>query len=316
MHFTRRFLLPVILVGLVISAWFGPLDSLATKQVDEGLKRALVSFATARTLNALISVVQGTEVAVEPLGVGVNFAPGQILDPFNDLVETFSQLMLVASVSFGIQKILLVIGGQMAVSILFTATAILCLGVSLMGRALPPWLAKVLIIMVVFRFAVPAVSVGSDMVYQHFLASDYQLHQAAIDSASKEVEGLSQKTLATAPTPPPQEVTPDKPVAQQEGWLDELWNKTKERANQFGKTATEVGKSASDGFAASVDVSARIDKFKAAAEKWTEDIVMLIVIFLLQTLLIPLVLLWALLSFTKGVIRSQRFNSMRLPWGA
>lgn len=47
-------------------------------------------------------MAQGTEVAVEPAGVGVIFTPGQILDPVNDLLEQFSNLMLAASVAFGI----------------------------------------------------------------------------------------------------------------------------------------------------------------------------------------------------------------------
>ena len=44
-------------------------------QVDAGLKRALATYAAARALNAVISVAQGTEVALEPGGVGVVLAP-------------------------------------------------------------------------------------------------------------------------------------------------------------------------------------------------------------------------------------------------
>ena len=57
------------MLGLVVlCAWFVPLDRLATEQVDAGLKRALVSFATARALNAVISVAQGTEIAAHASG--------------------------------------------------------------------------------------------------------------------------------------------------------------------------------------------------------------------------------------------------------
>ena len=66
-----------------------------------------MTFAIARTLDGVISVAQGTEVAVEPGGVGVNFALGQALDPINDLVERFSAAMLVATSSLALQNVLL-----------------------------------------------------------------------------------------------------------------------------------------------------------------------------------------------------------------
>jgi hypothetical protein len=69
------------------------------EKVDAGLKRALVSFATARALNGVISVVQGTEIVAQPLGVGVTLTPGQLLAPINELVKHFSDLMLAASMS-------------------------------------------------------------------------------------------------------------------------------------------------------------------------------------------------------------------------
>ena len=94
MYLVKRISVTLLLAALVAFSWFSPLDIVATQQVDAGLKRALVSFATARTLNAVISVAQGTEVAIQPLGFGVNLAPGQVLDPINDLVEQFSHLIL------------------------------------------------------------------------------------------------------------------------------------------------------------------------------------------------------------------------------
>ena len=92
----RKLLLPAALCGLLVVVWLTPPDRAAARQVEAGLRRALVTYAAARALNAVISVAQGTEVALEPGGVGVVFAPGQALDPINDLVEQFSALMLLA----------------------------------------------------------------------------------------------------------------------------------------------------------------------------------------------------------------------------
>lgn len=49
------------------------------------------------------------------------------------------------------------------------------------------------------------------------------------------------------------------------------------------------------------DVKARFDAIKQAAEQATEHIIKLMVIFLLQTLVMPLLLLWALYGVARGV---------------
>ena len=113
----RKSAIVISLIIIIMSSWFAFLDRPAEQFVNAGLKRAFASYATARLLNAVISVAQGTEVALEPMGVGVNFAPGQLLDPINDLVEQFSDLMLVATVAFGIQKILINIGAYWLVNL-------------------------------------------------------------------------------------------------------------------------------------------------------------------------------------------------------
>ena len=95
----------ILLVALLmIGGW---IDQSGRSYTEEGIKRTLVTYAIARGLNGVISVAQGTEVAVEPVGVGVTFTPGQILDPINDLIERFSWIVLASGVSLGAQNILL-----------------------------------------------------------------------------------------------------------------------------------------------------------------------------------------------------------------
>ncbi len=116
----RQILIAACLALALVAAWLAPLDQSATKHVEAGLKRALVSFARARALNAVISVVQGTEISVQLAGFGPTFTPGQALDPINDLVEQFATLMLFASVSFGVQLLLIKFGSYWAVSAALT----------------------------------------------------------------------------------------------------------------------------------------------------------------------------------------------------
>ena len=97
-------------LGLLLAALMAVtpfLDQRAVDNYESLFQRALVTFALARTLNGVISAVQGTEVAIQPAGVGVTLTPGQMLDPVNDLVERFSWVMLGATISLGIQQVLL-----------------------------------------------------------------------------------------------------------------------------------------------------------------------------------------------------------------
>lgn len=260
----RRFVLALFMVAAVACSWLAPLDAPAMQQVDAGLKRALISFATARALNAVISVAQGTALSVQPLGVGVTLTPGQLLDPVNDLVEKFSTLMLAASVAFGVQKALIAMGGYWVISLALTAVALGWAGMHFRRQAPPLWLSRVLVVLLMLRFAIPVVTLGSDLLWQKFLASDYAASQSQIDSSQAQTARLG----------PPVGAAPDNPgvLDRMKGWLSD-----------------------------NADVKARFEALKLAAEQATEHIIKLIVIFLLQTLVIPLLLLWALYALARGV---------------
>ncbi len=263
----RRFLIALTVTVIVMCAWYPPIQDLANAQVDAGLKRALVSFASARTLNAIISVVQGTEFSMQPMGVGVTLTLGQVLDPLNDLIEQFSNMMLIASVAFGIQKALLVIGAHWAISAAVSGLALLWAILHVQDKA-PTWLSRVLLVLLLIRFAVPVASVGSDFVYQQFLSDDYQQQQDALDMTSREINKQT-PTMAT-------------PLPQDKNW----WERLKDRA-------TEMLPGTNTDFEA----------IKKSAESIPERVMKLIVIFLLQTMIIPIFLLWALYIVLLGVVR-------------
>jgi hypothetical protein len=267
LQLVQRLVLVVAVAIAVAFAWRAPLDAAATQQVDAGLKRALFSFASARALNALISAVQGTEVAVEPAGVGVVFTPGQVLDPVNDLVEQFSDLMLAASVSFGIQRMLISIGAYWMVSLALSLAALGWALVYLRMRPVPGWLSRMLVVLLMIRFAVPVVAIGSERLFEKFMAADYSASQQAIDATSTRLGRLN---------PPPAAASESQGMLEKmKGW----WS-------QNG------------------DVKLRFEQLKQAAEHATENIIRLIVIFLLQTLVIPLLLLWILYGVTRRAFQA------------
>lgn len=265
----RQIILAIGMAVIVLVSWLGPLDTPATEQVDAGLKRALISFATARALNGVISVVQGTEISAQPFGVGVNLTPGQILAPLSELVKHFSDLMLAASVAFAIQKVLIAIGGYWLISLALTAAAFGWTWFHFRREPSPAWLSRVVVILLMLRFAIPLVTLGTEALSQKFLAADYTSSQQAIDVTSGQ-----------AATQNP--AVPAGPEAQ--GFVE--------------KVKDWVSKNA--------DVKTRFESLKKTAEQAIDHIVKIMVIFILQTLVIPFLLLWALYGVLRGTFELPR----------
>jgi hypothetical protein len=186
----------VVILAILYCNWSPSVQSFAVAQTEAGLKRSLTSFATARGLNAVISVVQGTEVSVEPLGVGVTLTLGQLLDPINDLVEQFSTLMLWSSVSFGVQVALLKVTGHWLVSVALTAVLATKLLLLFVGKRFPS-LDRALMLLMLVRLAVPGVAVASDLVYRQFLAQDYVEQQRAVEDARTKTVALAARQGAS-----------------------------------------------------------------------------------------------------------------------
>lgn len=91
----------MLLLGLLTAITLLPVTREATQaQLESAGGRALAAFAVARGLNAVISVIQETQVGFS-LGVNITAEPGQALDPLNDLIERFSLVALSAAAVLG-----------------------------------------------------------------------------------------------------------------------------------------------------------------------------------------------------------------------
>jgi len=265
MNIPKRYIFVVLSLSIVILAWFGSIDTEANSQVNAGLKRALATYASARTLNAVISVAQGTELSIQPFGFGVNLTPGQVLSPINELVEQFSNVMLLASVAFGIQKILILIGSHWFVSALLTTFTLVGIWFAFrtQGRT-PNWLNRSILLLLLLRFAVPVTLIGTEFLFNSFMKSDYEASQSAIATTSTQVAGSTIGPKASAMNP---------------SMLDKI-----------------------KGWSPSVDISTSVQKFRSAVEATSEHVIKLIVLFLMQTIVLPLLLLWGLFQVSKALV--------------
>ena len=302
-----------LVVLFIALSWSKDIGEMANTQVDAGLKRSLVSFASARALNAVISVVQGTEVVVHPLGVGITLTLGQVLDPINDLVEQFSSVMLLASVAFGIQKLLLSIASNWVVSAVVTGLALLWASLFWFNKA-PAWLSRMLVVLVFLRLVMPVTLIGSAFVFEKFSAAEYEASLLALDQT-----GIALKALdADAPLPttggPSKASTVPNPTAPT---ASQLQASPEEKGLFSGAMAALNGAknavvAAKDTMSDALDVSAnkvqaKFEGIRAMAERAAERMITLIVLFLMQTMVVPFILLFVLYRLLGGLVpHSQR----------
>ena len=96
----------VVIVGVVfvgLNAWTGFFDDLSASYLKDAMLGSGAIYATARGINGLVSVVQGTELNAWL----ATFAIGELLDPLNDLIERFSGVMTIVLASLAIQALIL-----------------------------------------------------------------------------------------------------------------------------------------------------------------------------------------------------------------
>jgi hypothetical protein len=277
----KRVLWTVLIVVAVAGALTGHIDRASEAQAENALKNALVTFAVARTLNGVISAAQGTELALEPGGVGVVLSVGEVLDPINDLIERFSAVMLVAASSLGLQALLLNITGWWGVSAFLVAAAVAFLVTIWAPQSVAADYAvpalRVLLIGLFVRFAVPILIVGTTLISDAFLTPEQEAATAILETTTASIEELNEETQAASTT--------------DQSLMDRL------------------GEMIDDSLE-SMQVRERLAQLKESAAKATEHIVSLIAIFVLQTIILPLVFLWLFVEGLKAIAsRSARVFS-------
>ncbi len=258
----------VVLGFVVMLSLTGILDSGGRAYTDAALKRAVVTFAIARTLNGVISMAQETEFAFEPAGIGVTIMPGELLDPINDLIERFSWVMLASTASIGIQGVLLRMSEWWGVSVLLVLTAGFLL-YGIWSPEAPPWSRRVayhaLLVALFLRFAVPVLLIATSLVSDTFLREQAEQATAALQQSSQEIREE----------------------------LPQTETEVKERT--IGEKLSALVTKPMD----AIDLRQRIERVQERVSRIIEHIVDLIVAFTLETIVIPLVFLWLLIKSVK-----------------
>lgn len=270
----RRALATGLLLAVTILALWPPLHEAGGQRIDAMAARALATFAVARGLNGVVSVVQGTEVALQPAGVGVTLTVGELLDPLNDLIERFSWLMLAATTALGVQAVLLDASNAGLLAGLLLAAA-LGTGVRLWWPRLAAvdagaWLPRALLLLLFLRLCIPAAALGAHAFTERWLEPRREAAVAVLEETREALDRIE-----TAPPPEPEAET---------GWIESLRRSLESQRERL-------------------DLDARLAELGARLDVAAERIVDLVVVFLLETLLVPLVLAWLLWRGTGALLR-------------
>jgi hypothetical protein len=256
-YWLKNTAISAVLAAFVYLSWTGTLDTSAQSGVQSTLTRALATWAIARGLNGVISVAQGTEIAIQPVGIGITLTVGEILDPLNDLIERFSWLAMAASASLGTQALLTELLANPWMSwVLSVAAGVYALSLwwprSFPGRVT---LLRCCMIAVFARFLVAVITLSSAWVDEGLLADRQQAAMNRMNEATENIEALQQDMQ---PQPPA-----DSGVLR-----------------RFGDLLDETSQM--------LDIQNQLQTLKQRVETTIAEVLNLMVLFIVQTLILPI----------------------------
>lgn len=255
--------LSILLLLLALLTVGSRLDEDALEIHDASFKRAISAFAIAKGLNAVISVLQGTEFNATPAGLGVTITVGQVLDPMNDLIERFSWVMLVASVSLGIQSLLLSLGDLLYLRLtLVTLIALLLIQIwyrPLQNQILSIILVRLGIVLLLLRFGALIFVYAQSLTYTSLMEPQYEYATQTLASTQKKLEDI---------------------IAQDTQSLYETLKR-------------------------SMDISTQLTSLKTYFDHAQKEVITLISMFLILTILLPLLFMWIMISLLRWTYRGK-----------
>ncbi|MBU1659277.1 hypothetical protein KKG72_09535 [bacterium] len=274
-----RIILTLLFLAVLALSLTLSLDESAMNLHDESFERAMIAFGLAKGLNAIISLIQGTQLSLTPVGVGMTFSVGEVLDPLNDMVERFSWVMLGATVSLGIQKIVLILSTK-----LFLQVALfLSVGTVLFFM----WMKKlkthgffilsirIVLFLFILRFGAIAFVYSSELFYNSILQTEFATSSAVLEKTKDKLEEMQSKNNKIV-----------------ESKKDSAWYELDVR------TKYEELKS-------QLNIQQQLKSLEESMESASRKIINLITIFVVQSILMPLLFLWLLFASIRWIFRME-----------
>ena len=264
----------IVVVLLVLLSLTLSVDEKAMQLLDASFDRAMVSFGLAKALNAVISLIQGTELSLTPVGIGLNFSVGEVLDPFNDMVERFSWVMLLSSVSLGIEKLLLILSSKLFLQVALGVSAVVTMALlwikQLKSSFALEYSLKIFALLVLLRFFAIVFVYSSQLMYDAVLQNEYQQATEVISTTKEQLEDIESQNKAILES------------KHEQGFFDSLDSKYSD-------------------IVASLNISKQLESLQKSIDEASRNIITLITIFVFQTVLLPLFFLWIFVVLVRWI---------------
>ncbi len=195
----RRVLILIALfvagIGLMIfpPARIPVADDVADTYFEETIRKAGLAYGTARLVNAGVSVVKESSLQLEPGGVGIAVAIGQVADPLDDMTERLSSMLVTAIVSLLVQKICFEIAQAYVFQVL-GGMLVLCTLLSIDRRptflALRNLVLRMSLFLMILRLFLPVSALMSDFLNRNLFFPKIDHYHAALVPVTAEFSAL------------------------------------------------------------------------------------------------------------------------------
>ena len=209
----RAIIIGAVALALIAVSFQGGLDRFAQEQVAETTNESIGIYVVSRAINALVSVLQTSQVNVPLLA---SAQVGQMLDPVNDAVERLSSIVVWAVGSLFVQRIVLEVVASPVFKWILCSIGLATMAILLLmegGRfrmwcrqilavsdnqleRCRDWLVRIFVVAAIFRFIVPVFIGVSFLVSQMFLDSGIAENKEQLSLLRTQVSNV-----ASSPSP-------------------------------------------------------------------------------------------------------------------
>jgi len=271
-----KIFLSVLITLTALFSFGASLDEAALRLHEQAFERAMVAFGLAKGLNSVISLIQGTQISLAPAGMGVSLSVGEVLDPFNDMVERFSWVMLFSSVSLGTQKLLLIVSSKLFLQIAIAISGVIAMAFiwikKLKSHKILDFSLKFFILLILLRFGAIVFIHSSSLFYTSILKEEYQSSTKVVMEAKvrlQEINSSNHEIIASNETASFFESIRSKSIAATNG----------------------------------LNISSKLKRMERSVEEASKNVINLITIFLVQSVFFPLLFLWLFAFSVKSLFR-------------
>ncbi len=176
--------------------FMGVLDQQAQAIAKKTVEQTAAAFVIAKSINGAVSVAATFTVGAGAL-VNGSIEPGKVLDPFDRLIDDFSDYLLIAATAATLTQLLLVIDSSVGFGVVVPFCFLLGIIVYLLRHHRRGWRFHIgalcqttLAFVVLLRFGLPLVLIASHQGYETFLAPSYTQAQSKLNDIQEKTKAM------------------------------------------------------------------------------------------------------------------------------